>query len=574
MNILSDLSHTLSAAFAACGYEPSYGAVTVSNRPDLCHFQCNGALPAAKAHKKNPLMIAGEVAERLQNDARFASVETAPPGFINLRLSDGTLASLANGMAADERLLLPRMEPKTIVFDYGGANVAKSLHVGHLRPAIIGDALCRLSRFLGHTVVSDVHLGDWGLPMGQVIAELEERGLDAASITVEDLNEIYPAASARCGTDAAFAEKAAERTASLQRGDPEIRAVWKRFRALSVDHLKRSYENLDVAFDYWYGESDAEPYVPRVKDMLREKGLLRESEGALVVDVALPDDKEPMPPMMVQKSNGADVYGTTDLGMLLQRREDFDPGEVWYMTDIRQSLHFKQVFRCAKLGGILDMGGGSIQCLHVWNGTMNGADGKPYKTREGGVMRLNDLISSVVENALRKVEESNLPMTEPERAEAARMLGMAALRVGDMQNHRTKDYIFDMDRFLASEGKTGPYLQYTVVRCRSVLAKARDAGFIAGEILPPPTDAERDLLLALPLVSDALLRAFADKAPSVLCEILFDIAGRFNRFYFEHKILQCPDGALRASRLALLGLTDRLMTLLLDILGVKIPLHM
>ncbi|MCL2002975.1 MAG: arginine--tRNA ligase [Oscillospiraceae bacterium] len=570
MNILSVLTQAVSAAFAERGYDASYGAVTVSNRPDLCHFQCNGALPAAKACKKNPLAIAGEVAELLQNDDRFASVETAPPGFINLRLSDAYLASLAKAMAADERLRLPLMEQKTIVIDYGGPNTAKPLHVGHLRSAIIGESLCRLARFLGHKVVGDIHMGDWGLQMGLVFAEMEARGLGADDVTADDLTEIYPAASAKAKADPAFAEKAAARTAGLQRGDAELRALWKKLRDLSVDDQKRSYDILGVSFDYWYGESDAEPYVPRVMDILRRGGLLRESDGALVVDVALPEDKEPMPPMLIQKSNGADIYGTTDLGTLLQRKEDFDPDEIWYVTDNRQSFHFKQLFRCAKLAGLP----GKTECLHLPFGTMNGKDGKPYKTREGGVMRLSDLIETVTENALRKVSESDIPMTGEERAEAARKLGMAALKVGDMQNHRTKDYIFDMERFLSSEGKTGPYLQYTAVRIRSVLAKAKDAGFAAGELLPPETDAERDLLLALPLVPDALLRAFADKAPSVLCEILFDIAGRFNRFYFEHKVIQCPDGALRASRLALLELTDRVLTALLDILGVEIPSHM
>ncbi|MDR0325234.1 MAG: arginine--tRNA ligase [Oscillospiraceae bacterium] len=574
MNILTTLTETISAKFVERGYEASYGTVTVSSRPDLCHYQCNGALPAAKAYRKNPLVIAGEVAELLQGDARFSSIETAPPGFINLRLSDQYLAALAGDMAADERLLLPLMERKTIVVDYGGPNVAKPLHVGHLRSAIIGDALYRLARFLGHTVIGDIHMGDWGLQMGLVIAEMEGRGADAAAVSLDDLNEIYPAASARSKTDAAFAEKAAARTAALQHGDGDIRAVWKQIRDVSVSGLKRGYGALGVTFDRWYGESDAEPYVPRVKDILRERGLLRESDGALVVDVALPEDKEPMPPMLVEKSNGADVYGTTDLGTLLQRKEEFDPDEVWYVTDNRQAFHFRQVFRCAKLSGMLNSGEKEIQCLHFPFGTMNGKDGKPYKTRDGGVMRLSDLIGSVVENALRKVNESDVPMSGEERREAARMLGMAALRIGDMQNHRTKDYIFDMERFLASEGKTGPYLQYTAVRIRSVLAKARAAEIAAGEILPPATDAERDLLLSFPLVSDALLRAFADKAPSAVCDVLFDIAGRFNRFYFEHKILQCPDESLRASRLALLELTDRFLTILLELLGVEIPSHM
>ncbi len=551
MNILTVLTEILSLAFAKRGYDASYGGVTVSNRPDLCHYQCNGALPAAKARKVNPLAIAGEISEELRGDSRFASVEAAVPGFINLRLSDEYLAGVLQGMAGDERLLLPLMGRKTIVLDYGGPNVAKPLHVGHLRSAIIGDSMARLSRFLGHTVISDIHLGDWGLQMGLIIAEMEERGLDGASVTLDDLNEIYPAASAHSKTNAAFAEKAAARTAELQAGDPALRAVWERLRATSVEGLRQSYYMMGVSFDRWYGESDADPYIPPVMDMLREKGLLRESEGALVVDVALPEDKEPMPPMMVQKTNGAYIYGTTDLGTLLQRKRDFDPDEVWYFTDNRQSLHFKQIFRCAWLAGILK----TTTCHHFPFGTVNGKDGKPFKTRDGGVMRLSDLIGSVISNAYEKVSASEIDIQEAEKSVIARQLGMAALRIGDMQNHRTKDYIFDMERFLASEGN-----------------KAADIE--RGPILPPSSEPERDLMLIMPLASDALLRAFAEKAPSALCDILFELAGRFNRFYFEHKILQHSDAARRASWLSLLVLTDRLLTVLLDILGVEIPAHM
>ncbi|MDR1669625.1 MAG: arginine--tRNA ligase [Oscillospiraceae bacterium] len=572
MNILTTLTETVSAAFAKRGYDAAYGGVTVSNRPDLCHYQCNGALPAAKAKKVNPLVIAGEIAEELRGDSRFASADAAPPGFVNLRLSDAFLTSLLCDMAADKRLLLPLMERRTIVMDYGGPNVAKPLHVGHLRSAIIGDSMVRLSRFLGHAVIGDIHLGDWGLQMGLVIAEMEERGLDAGDVSLDDLNEIYPAASARSKTDASFAEKAAVRTAELQSGDPALRAVWERLRATSVEGLRRSYDQMEVFFDRWYGESDADRFIPPVIDILRERGLLRESEGALVVDVALPEDKEPMPPMMVQKTNGAYIYGTTDLATLYQRKRDFDPDEVWYFTDNRQSLHFKQIFRCAEIAGILSGGGKNAVCRHFPFGTVNGKDGKPYKTRDGGVMRLSDLIDSVTSNALEKVKSSDIEIEEAETGVIARQLGMAALRVGDMQNHRTKDYIFDMDRFLATEGKTGPYLQYTAVRIRSVLVKA--AGFKPGAILPPASDTERDLMLCMPLVPDALLRAFADKAPSAICDVLFELAGRFNRFYFEHKILQHPDEERRASWLSLLSLTDRLLTVLLGILGVEVPAHM
>ena len=582
MTLRQKLSYILGDAFEKCGYGRTYGLVTVSNRPDLCQFQCNGAMAAAKQYKKAPIAIAGEIAAKLNGHEVFALIEAVPPGFININITDNALTEMMNGMSADARLLLPAMDKRVIVMDYGGANVAKPLHVGHLRSAILGESMRRLALFLGHEVISDVHLGDWGLQMGLVMASIEEeqpqlvyfdKGYTGQypkepPVTLDDLNVIYPAASARSKTDAEFAAKAAQITVELQDLRPGYYALWKQIWNVSVADLEKNYTALGVHFDKWLGESDSEKYIPQVIEILTERGLLIESEGAKVVEVALPDDKEPMPPMLIVKSNGGDIYGTTDLGTILQRMQDWKPDEIWYFTDTRQSLHFKQVFRCAALAGFL----GDTQCFHVNNGTVNGKDGKPYKTREGGVMRLSDMIQTVTENAYQKISEA--VSDDAERAETAKMVGVAAMKIGDMINHRAKDYIFDMERFLASEGKTGPYLQYTAVRIQSVLKKARAAKERFGLILPPEAAVERELMLSLTCVSETLLRAFEEKAPNMFCEALFGIAWVFNRFYFENRILTCEDEERRASWLSLLELTGRMIDRLLDIIGIEVPERM
>ena len=570
------LSAITCEAFEQLGYDRRYGVITLSDRPDLCQFQCNGALAAAKQYKKSPLLIAKEIVDSIKNDDAFSIVEAVPPGFINLNVTDALLSGVVNRMAEDSRLLPPTMDPLTIVVDFGGPNVAKPLHVGHLRSAIIGDSLCRLSRFLGHTVIGDVHLGDWGLQMGLVIAEIKRSNPElhyfdpdfageypqTPPVTLDELNTLYPEASARAKSDEAFAMDAADITVELQDKRRGYYALWESIRTVSVDDLKGNYEALGVHFDKWLGESDADPYIPQVIRHLTERNLLEESNGAMIVHVASPEDSEPMPPMLIVKSNGGDIYGTTDLGTLLQRMLDWKPDEVWYVVDNRQALHFKQVFRCAALAGITN----GTKCLHIGFGTMNGKDGKPYKTRDGGVMRLSDMIETATNNAYLKVSESPSIIQAEEKTSVAKAVGIAALKIGDLLNHRSKDYVFDMDRFLAAEGKTGPYLQYTAVRIKSVLQKAQLAELDLGQILPPSTDIERELMLSLTSVSEALLRAYEDKAPSVICEALFDVAGVYNRFYYESKILSCPDTAQRASWLALSDLTLRILNQLLDLL--------
>ena len=587
MEVRQILSEKVSRAFARRGYPEANGAVSASNRPDLCQYQCNGAMALAKAHRASPLKIAEEVAGELAGDAMFSSVAAAAPGFINITLADSQVAAFLNEMKSDGRLGMPTLPPKTVVVDYGGPNIAKPLHVGHLRSAIIGDAMCRLARYLGHRVIGDIHLGDWGLQMGLVIAALEDGrpdlpyfGLgnggaypDGPPLTADELNEVYPSAAARAKADPAFAARAAAATVALQAGREGYVELWRRIREASLGGMEADYGLLGVSFDEWLGESDAEPYVARAMGILREKGLLRESEGALVIDVGQPGDREPMPPIIVKKSDGGDMYGTTDIGTLLQRAEDWSPDEIWYVVDARQSLHFKQVFRAAQLAGIVDPA--RTKLMHFPFGTMKGKDGKPFKTREGGVMRLSDMIELVTASALEKAASSSVPMGEAEQRDVARKVGVAALKVGDLVNHWAKDYVFDIDRFLMAEGKTGPYLQYAAVRIGSVLEKARQAGIPEADgtsaILPPDGGAERDLMLRLLGAPDALLRAYDEKAPSVLCELLFDVAGAANRFYYEKRIISCQDAARRASWLALLSLARGLMEALLGLLGVEVP---
>jgi len=579
------LTAILSKAFEEAGYDASLGGVTVSNRPDLCQYQCNGALSAAKMYKKNPAMIAKEVIDRLEGNPIFGTVEFAPPGFINLKLSDGFFVDELTAMNSDNGLCLPRVdEPKTIVLDYGGPNVAKPLHVGHLRTAIIGESLSRLARLLGNKVITDVHLGDWGLQMGMIITGLEERRPDLpyfdenftgeypkeAPVSIDDLNHIYPEASARAKADEEFMARCQRATNELQNGRRGYLALWNHFIDVSVSDLKASYATLNVGFDYWYGESDAYPYVAGVIDDLKKRGLSHESDGAVVVDIAEESDNEPMPPILVEKSDGSSLYATTDIATIVQRMKDFKPDEIWYVVDKRQSLHFKQVFRCVRKAGYVNA---DTKLIHIANGTMNGKDGKPYKTREGGVMRLSDLIGTATDAAKAKIVETGIVAGEDVET-ISRQVGISALKLGDLSNHYSKDYIFDMDRFLATEGRTGPYLLYTTVRFNSILRRAQESGIHPGPVLAPASEAERDLALKLFGVGDSLVYALAEHAPSVVCDTLFDIAAAASRFYNENRILTCPDEARRASWLTLMSVTSRMLTALLDVIAVEVPENM
>ncbi len=578
--MLQQLTDLVSAAFEACGYDPALGRVGVSNRPDLCQFQCNGALTGAKLYHKAPFMIADEVAKKLQDEPIFSKVEMVKPGFLNLTLSDEHLAKEATDLAASETLGIPQAEnAPTIVMDYGGPNVAKPLHIGHLRSAIIGESLKRIARAMGYRVVADVHLGDWGLQIGLVIAELSERHPEwrcfaadfdpntekVPALDVDLLNEVYPFASKKSKTDEAFAEKAHRMTFELQTGNPGCTALWQEILRVSIADLKGSYEKLGVDFDLWYGESNAEAYVEPLLATLREQNLLHESEGAQVVDVEESDDKAPVPPVIIKKSDNSNIYATTDLATIIQREEDFHPAAIWYVVDKRQGLHFTQVFRCARKAHLVPE---DCELSFLGFGTMNGSDGKPYKTRDGGVMRLSDLLATVEDAAAEKMNQSSFVSAEEQR-DTARKVGIAAIKFGDLINHRSKDYIFDLDRFLSFEGKTGTYLLYTITRIHSILEKLGVDDRAPITLSGVYTDAERDMLLNILQTGEVFTHALDEKAPNYICENAYKLANLFSSFYHDNHIATESDPVKQQNWISLCRLTSRMLQKQLDVLGIE-----
>lgn len=595
--LTSKLTDLFSAAFASLGLDPGYGDVVLSNRADLADFQCNGALPAAKEARKNPRQLAEEVIANLnagRREAMLAGASVAGPGFINLRLRDDYLAQHINQMAGDERLGVPLPEHKhTVVLDFGGANVAKRMHIGHLRPSIIGDSLTRLFRFHGDTVISDIHMGDWGTQMGQLIAELQRRQPDLpyfdpdftgpypeeSPVTMDDLGEIYPAASARFKEDETFAEAARRATKELQDGRPGYRALWQHFVNVSIAALKEDFERLNVAFDLWLGESHAHERIAPLVKRLQEQGLAEDSAGALIVPIAEPDDKTEMPPMMLLKSDGSVLYGTTDLATIEQRVQELGADMIFYVVDVRQSLHFQQLFRAARRTGIAPAD--EVVLEHLPNGTINGPDGRPFKTRAGGVPTLAEVMDMVVEKARERLEElaeqgrvAVQSYGEAEREQIAEMVGMAALKFGDLINHRSTDYVFDLDRFSSFEGRTGPYLLYAAVRIKSILRRAAGAGLEPGEILPPAGPEERELMVKLVQLPDVIEFAVQTRAPNHIADYVYNLATLFNRFYREYHILSEPDPARQESWLALSAFTLAQLELGLDLLGIDVPERM
>lgn len=576
-SITKKLTEIVSDAFEKCGYERSLGVVTASDRLDLCQFQCNGAFAGAKLYKKAPFMLADDVAAVLKAEDIFSKVEVVKPGFLNLSLCDDYMLALTREIAEDKFCGIPQAEkPEKIVIDYGGPNVAKPLHIGHLRSAIIGESLKRLARACGNTVYSDVHLGDWGLQIGLVIAELNERNpgwkcffedFDPDKDSVPELNadllsEVYPFASKKSKEDEAFKEKAHIATFDLQNGRAGYIALWKEILRVSIADLKGNYEKLGVDFDYWYGESDADKYIPELMKILEDKKLSYESNGALVVDVELESDKAPIPPVIVRKSDNSSIYATTDLATIIQREKDFAPDKIWYVVDKRQELHFTQVFRCARRAELVPE---STELEFLGFGTMNGSDGKPYKTRDGGVMRLSDLIDTVTKASLERLENSSF-VSEDDRESYAAKLGMAAIKFGDLINHRSKDYIFDLDKFLSAEGKTGIYLLYTVSRINSIMKK--NAG-VKPEFTGVYTDAERELMLKIIMSGNIWGYAMDEKAPNYVCENAYQLAVSFSRFYHENHIMDEQDEKKKSSWLALAELTRTLIVKHLDILGIE-----
>ena len=578
----------LTPAFTACGYDEKYVKVTVSNRPDLCEYQCNGAMAAAKAYKKKPIDIAGEVVEKAKESAMFSEINAVMPGFINLRIAPEYLAGYMNRMAEDPKYGLEETkEPETIIVDYGGANVAKPLHVGHLRSAVIGESIKRISRYMGHKVIGDVHLGDWGLQMGLIIEELHDRQPNlpyfdenftgeypkAPPFTISELEEIYPAASAKSKQDEAFKERAQEATFKLQSGYAPYRAIWEHIMNVSLKDLKRNYGNLNVSFDLWKGESDAQPYIPQLIDDLVEKGLAYESQGALVVDIAEETDTKELPPCIVRKSDGAALYATSDLATIVQREQDYHPDRYIYVVDKRQELHFTQVFRVAKKAGIVS---DKTKMVFLGFGTMNSKDGGPFKTRDGGVMRLERLIADINEEVYKKVQEKQR-VSEEEMRKTAEMIGLAALKYGDLSNQATKDYVFDVDRFISFEGNTGPHIQYMVVRIKSILEKYRElmgGSYTLVPVRPASSETEKALQLELCRFGEVVETALAETAPHRICQYMYDLSDAFNNFYLVNKIIGEEDREKQAGFISLISLTKDVLNACMDLLGIEAPEHM
>ena len=577
--ILDIITSKMQKAFADAGYDASFGRVTVSNRPDLCEYQCNGALSAAKQYKCAPIQIAKAVVEQL-NAADYDMVEAVMPGFINLKLSGSFLQNYLEQMRAAEDFGVEKTGTgKTVVVDYGGANVAKPLHIGHLRPAIIGESLKRLYKFLGYNTIGDVHLGDWGLQMGLIIAELQDRQPDLcyfdpdytgeypteAPFTLSDLEEIYPAASAKKNVDAAFAERAHIATYENQQGRRGYRALWNHIMQVSLPDLHRIYDLLDVHFEQWLGESDAHPYIPAMIEDLKARGFAVESEGALVFPVAEETDKKEVPPCILVKSDGAAIYATTDLATMVQRTQDYNPDKILYVTDKRQALHFEQIFRAAHKSGIVKA---EAELEHLGHGTMNGKDGKPFKTRDGGVLRLEQLIADMTAFVRAKVVENKI-VSDDEVEETTAKIALAALKYGDLSNQPTKDYNFDLERFAAFEGNTGPYILYTIVRIKSILAK-----YGAWEHFPiqaPVNASQKDLMLAVTKLAPTLEAAMKTSSPNLICAYIYELSGCVNKFYHETRILGEEDETRKAGYIALIGLAKNILEACIHILGFSAP---
>lgn len=592
--ILDLITDEVTKAFTECGYDAKYAKVTLSNRPDLCEYQCNGAMAAAKEYKKAPFMIADEVVEKLAANPMFAMAESVKPGFLNLKIDEAYLADYVAKMQEDDgRFGCEKTEaPKTIMIDYGGPNVAKPLHVGHLRSAIIGESVKRIGKFMGHNVIGDVHLGDWGLQMGLIITELKQRRPELvyfddtytgeypeeAPFTISELEEIYPTASKKSKEDEAYKEAAMQATFELQHGKRGYQALLKHILNVSVTDLKRNYANLNVSFELWKGESDAQPYIPDMVQKMKDDGFAYISDGALVVDVKEDTDTKEIPPCMILKSDGASLYNTTDLATMVWRMKDYNPDEIIYVVDKRQELYFTQVFRCARKTGIVKP---ETELKFLGFGTMNGKDGRPFKTRDGGVMRLEHLISGINEEMLAKIQENqktkeNLGISTEEAENTAKMVALAAIKYGDLSNQASKDYIFDIDRFTSFEGNTGPYILYTIVRIKSILNKYHGLGKDdSGAVIEAAhSKSEKDLMLELSKFNAVMESAFEETAPHKICSYIYDLANAFNSFYHGTKIMSEENETVQKSYIRLLELTKSVLETCIDVLGFSAPERM
>ena len=594
MNKLIDIiTDEVTKAFVAAGYDAKYGKVTLSNRPDLCEYQCNGAMAAAKEYKCAPFMISDKIAEALSGNPMFAMAESVKPGFLNIKISNEYLAEYLNSMQEDEGRYgcEKAAEPKTIMIDYGGPNVAKPLHVGHLRSAIIGESVKRIGKFMGHHMIGDVHLGDWGLQMGLIITELKLRRPELvyfdenfegeypkeAPFTIAELEEIYPTASGRSKEDVAYKEAAMQATYELQHGRRGYQALLKHILDVSVSDLKKNYENLNVSFELWKGESDAQPYIPDMVQKMKEDGYAYISDGALVVDVKEETDTKEIPPCMILKSDGASLYNTTDLATMVWRMKDYHPDELIYVVDKRQELYFTQVFRCARKTGIVKP---ETRLKFLGFGTMNGKDGKPFKTREGGVMRLEYLVSAINEEMLKKITENqkskeDLDIDQEEAVRTAKTVALSAIKYGDLSNQASKDYIFDIDRFTSFEGNTGPYILYTIVRIKSILSKyeamGKEVSACSSVIKAADSENEKNLMLVLSRFNAVMENAFEETAPHKICAYIYELANAFNGFYHGTKILSEENEMIQKSYIAVLCLTKSILETCIDVLGFSAP---
>ena len=585
--ILDLISQEVMNAFESCGYDSGYGKTGISNRPDLCEYQCNGAMAAKKKYQKAPIMIAREVVEKLQGNPVFEQAEAVNPGFINLRVSGAFLADYLKKMNADENLSVEKAaQPETIMIDYGGANVAKPLHVGHLRSAIIGESVKRIGRFAGHRVIGDVHLGDWGLQMGLIITEVKKRQPELvyfdesyegaypaeAPFTISELEEIYPTASAKSKEDPSYKEEALEATAKLQDGVRGYRALWQHILNVSIADLKKNYGNLNVEFDLWKKESDAQPYIPDMAEYMKKEGYAYQDQGALIVDVKEETDTKEVPPCIILKSDGAALYTTTDLATIIDRMKEYQPDEIIYVVDKRQEMHFTQVFRCARKTKLV---GDDTKLKFLGFGTMNGKDGKPFKTREGGVMRLERLIADINEQMYKKITE-NHEVDPDEARETAKLVALSAIKYGDLSNQASKDYIFDTDKFTSFEGNKGPYILYTIVRIKSILNKYRTGGGIVekGCMKAPANDSEKALMMETAKFNSVISQAYEETAPHKICSFIYDLSNAFNRFYHETKILSHEDKEQQKSWIELLDLTREVLETSIDLLGFSAPERM
>ena len=585
--ILDLMTEQFSKAFAAAGYDEKYGRVTVSNRPDLCEYQCNGAMAAAKEYKKAPFMIADDVAAAISQSDMFKSVEVVKPGFINIIVSDSMLSSYINEMAREEKLGYEADGSDNIIIDYGGPNVAKPLHVGHLRTAIIGESLKRIFRFAGNKVTGDIHLGDWGLQMGLVIEQLHDNKPDLPyydetfegeypkepPFTLSELEQIYPAASARSKVEETFKERAQLATYKLQKGYKPYRALWKHIMNVSVADLRQNYENLNVEFDLWKGESDAEEYIDEMIADFEAKGLVHESQGALVADVKEETDTKEIPPCIIKKSDGATLYATTDLATIIMRVKEINPDKIIYVADNRQEMHFTQVFRVAEKAFF------SKKAEYIFHGfgTMNGKDGKPFKTREGGIMRLENLIAEINEAVYNKIME-NRQVSEEEARTIAKTVGLAAVKYGDLSNQASKDYVFDIDRFTSCEGNTGPYILYTIVRIKSILEKyaqtGKNADKLSGGVNSELNESEKQLMLELSRFNEMMESAYREMAPHKICAYIYDLSNAFNKFYHENRIIAEEDEKKQTGYIKLLEVTKRTLEVCIELLGFSAPSKM